>query len=225
MKIEKRKLKRFQSTADVMAAPGFGSSRLAAKAGALMASPRAARAEYSKERTGEDSAHRNEESGRRGREKRSPNMPHVQRHQSQNMLNLTRGQNQRSLGKSSQFKPDEAPTMVLPKHIRGVSSSSLVANYGEASEDDHHGNATEKSKLMRMRLKDSSNHLIVDKKLVLGQHGLRRSGTNVNNVNPGSERDKRAEFKKLIANELDVDKILHNDKLGEESKARALDKI
>jgi hypothetical protein len=67
MKIEKRELKRFQSTTDVISAPSFGSNRLAANAGVIMAIPRAARAEYSKKRTGEDSAHRNEESGKKGR--------------------------------------------------------------------------------------------------------------------------------------------------------------
>jgi hypothetical protein len=48
MKIEKRKLNRFQSTADVMIAMGFGSSRLEAKACALITNPKALRVEYSK---------------------------------------------------------------------------------------------------------------------------------------------------------------------------------
>ena len=90
------------------------------------------------------------------------------------------------------------PALVLPKmsdralvNQKKVSSYSIMAS-GDPSEDEN----PKQSNLKSLRLKDSSNHLIVDKRLL---------APNAANKFKDHNKTERSEFKSQIKSELEAD--------------------
>ena len=78
--------------------------------------------------------------------------------------------------------------------------------------------------MLGLRLKDSDNHLIVDKKLIVPQKRQNKIGS----LSPGKQQEdnSRAEFKRLVINDIEISRQIFGGKGNtHESSNAQLDRV